>query len=79
MKRQNRLTSKTHTEEQQLNAQQTRQEGSQEFASVDDMLRHDALHTPVPPAIAHRLEKSISEAPRSNGSWWRRLFGGQER
>jgi hypothetical protein len=78
MKRQNRLTSKTHTEEQQLNAHQARQDAVREFASVEDMLRHDASHTPVPPAIAHRLEKSISEAPRSRGPWWRRLFGGQE-
>jgi hypothetical protein len=46
-----------------------------EFASPEEMLRHDALHTPVPPAIEHRLRESIGPVAPAPRSWWRRLFG----
>src|ERR1039458_9969871 len=48
MKRQTKLTQQ---EQEQLAAgqQQTQSTSAQEFASVEEMLRHDALHTPVPP------------------------------
>ena len=51
MKRQTKLTPQ---EQEQLAAAQQRTQSSspQEFASVEEMLRHDALHTPVPPNIA---------------------------
>jgi hypothetical protein len=40
------------------------------------MLRHDALHTPVPPSIAGRLEESLKQSPPpSSRAWWRRFFG----
>jgi len=42
---------------------------------VEEMLRHDALHTPVPPTIAHRLKQSIGPVAPPQRSWWRRLFG----
>ncbi len=76
MKRRIKLTSQ---EQEQLAAQQQQQQatGAQEFASVEEMLRHDALHTPVPPRIAHRLEESISQLPPPPPrAWWRRFFGG---
>jgi hypothetical protein len=43
---------------------------------VEEMLRHDASRTPVPPTIAHRLAESIgpSSLPRER-AWWRRFFG----
>ena len=74
MKRQTKLTQQ---EQEQLAAQeQTQSSSAQEFASVEEMLRHDALHTPVPPAIAHRLEESTSQLPPPSGrAWWRRLLG----
>src|SRR5438132_4568836 len=77
MKRQNRLTSQTEAQEQQASAHQSEHQPAHEFASVEEMLRHDALHTPVPPAIAHRLQKSIAAAPPppTGSSWWRRIFG----
>ncbi len=74
MKRQSKLTS-----QEQLAAQQQQKESSsaQEFGSVEEMLRHDALHTPVPPAIARRLEESARDLPPPSGrAWWRRFFGG---
>jgi hypothetical protein len=39
------------------------------------MLRHDAIHTPVPPAIAERLEQSLAQLPHPPRSWWRRILG----
>jgi hypothetical protein len=76
MKRQTKLTQQ---EQEQLAAaqQQTQSSSAKEFASVEELLRHDALHTPVPPAIAHRLEESVSQLPPPAGrAWWRRFFGG---
>jgi len=74
MKRQTKLTSQeqvqTHAAEQQ-----TQQTSVREFASVEEMLRHDALHTPVPPAIAHRLQASLDKSPPPARPWWGRLFG----
>ena len=76
MKRQTKLTPQ---EQEQLAAaqRQTQASSAQEFASVEEMLRHDALHTPVPPAIARRLEESTRQLPPPPGrAWWRRFFGG---
>ena len=75
MKRQTKLTQK---EQEQLAAeqQQTQSAAAQEFASVEEMLRHDALHTPVPPTIEHRLEESVKDLPPAAArGWWRRLLG----
>jgi hypothetical protein len=73
MKHHSKLTSQ---EKQQIDlTQQTRLETGREFANVEEMLRHDALHTPVPPAIAHRLQQSLADAPPSARPWWRRLLG----
>ncbi len=75
MKRETKLTQK---EQEELAAEQQQKQTSsaQEFGSVDEMLRHDALHTPVPPTIAYRLEESIKELPPSAArAWWRRLLG----
>jgi hypothetical protein len=68
----------TPQEQEQLAAamrEQGAQQTSIEFTSVEDMLRHDALHTPVPPAVAARLAQSIGPLPPPARSWWRRLFG----
>jgi len=76
MKQENKLTRK---EQEQLAAeqQQTQSPSAREFASVEEMLRHDALHTPVPPTIAYRLEASVKQLPpNSSRAWWRRFFGG---
>ncbi len=77
MKRQNKLTSQQQAEEQQLaaNQQHTQPAAAREFNSVEEMLRHDALHTPVPPNVAARLQRSIGPAAASP-AWWRRFFGG---
>jgi len=68
---------KEETEQQQVTgSQQTqRQGGGREFGSVEELLREDASHTLVPPAIANRLQESVKELPAaSRRSWWRRIF-----
>jgi hypothetical protein len=76
MKHESKLTQKQQeqlaAEQQQMNSPSAR-----EFASVEEMLRHDALHTPVPPTVASRLEASVKQLPlTSSKGWWRRFFGG---
>jgi hypothetical protein len=76
MKRESKLTPK----EQEILAaaqEQTQSSSAKEFPSVEAMLRHDALHTPVPPNIAYRLNESAKQLPPSSSrAWWRRFFGG---
>jgi hypothetical protein len=64
-------------QEQTGEAQTTRQEQThREFATVDDLLRHDASQTAPPPAIAERLKQSLADEPprELKRSWWQRLF-----
>jgi hypothetical protein len=72
MKRQSKLTAR---EEQNLSEKISQQHAAREFSSVEDMLRHDALHTPVPPNIAFRLRKSIAGLPSSKPGWLKKFFG----
>jgi hypothetical protein len=77
MKRQSKLTPQEQQQQLAAEQQQTQSSATREFASVEEMLRHDALHTPVPPAIAYRLEESVRQLPPpSSRAWWRRFFGG---
>ena len=71
MKQQSKLS-----QEQQQHAaeQQTQQPAAREFANAEELLRYDAEHTPVPPAIAQRLQKSTSELPPLKLAWWKRLL-----
>jgi len=75
MKRQSKLTSRQSEQEQQFSHQEAQQHSGHEFATVEEMLRHDALHTPVPPSIAHRLKESIGQISPPRRSWWQRWFG----
>ncbi len=71
-----KLSSRQHSAEEQLQ-QQTNRQTAREFASAEEMLRHDALHTPVPPSIASRLAQSLKalDKPAQGRSWWKRLLG----
>ena len=70
-----KLTSQQQAEEQQTTAHQEQTKPGIEFGSVDEMLRHDASQTPVPPGIEHRLQESLSQSSTTAPSWWRRFFG----
>lgn len=67
--RSSKLQQKQETAEQMGQKPATR-----EFASVEEMLRHDAARTEPPEAIANRLADSISREPKPGRAWWRRLF-----
>lgn len=49
--------------------------GPIEFPGPEELLRHDASLTSVPPGIARRLGKSIAQSPPPKTPWWRKLFG----
>jgi hypothetical protein len=76
MKRQTRLNTGQKAG-QDLQASQTEQtsETAREFATPEELLRHDALHTPVPPSIARRLKESLGPLTPPSSSWWRKFFG----
>lgn len=46
-----------------------------EFATAEDLLRHDAAQVEVPGPIAGRLEKSVKQEPAAS-PWWKRLLNG---
>ena len=62
-------------QEQHAAEHEAQQQTAKEFATPEEMLRHDALHTPIPPAVAHRLEQSLANVPPPPKTWWRRWFG----
>ena len=72
MKRQTKHTSQ---EQEQLAKTESQQVSAREFASTEELLRHDASQTNVPPAIAERLARSIQNEPKPERSWWRRMLG----
>jgi hypothetical protein len=77
MNPQKKITRQEAQEQQETQSeQQKQQEPVCEFGSVEEMLRHDAIHTPVPPAIVARLQESVRQLPPPpRRSWWRRIIG----
>lgn len=71
MKKQTKLESQAQAE--QTSEEQTQQAAPTEFDSVEAMLRHDTINTPVPPTIERRLQESLGPAPGS--PWWRKWLG----
>ena len=46
-----------------------------EFATPEELIRHDLLHTPVPAAVGKRLQRSLAAEPAPvRKSWWKRLL-----
>jgi hypothetical protein len=72
-------TSKLQQRQQEETAQSQelkQQAATRGFASVEEMLRFDALQNPVPEAVKTRLTESVQKEPRpdKSRSWWRRLL-----
>jgi hypothetical protein len=44
-----------------------------EFATADEMIRHDIEQNPPPPEIAERLNQSLANEPRRGASFWTKL------
>jgi hypothetical protein len=59
---------------QETAEQITQQPERLEFATVEEMIRYDALQTEPPASVAHRVADSIAREPKRDKSWWRRLF-----
>ena len=59
---------------QQQEATQVQKSAEREFEHAEELLRHDALHTSVPPRIAQRLQVSLDKTPASPRPWWRRFM-----
>ena len=75
MKRHTKQTTQTSQEQEQLSHAQTQQTTAREFASAEEALREDIRQTVVPPAVEHRLNKSIEGLPKPGRPWWKRLMG----
>jgi hypothetical protein len=74
MKHQNKFSTGRHQE--QVAGEQNAAANSRvlEFQSVEDLLRHDAAQTTVPPGIARSLSQSIAQSAGPRRPWWRKLL-----
>lgn len=61
-------------EQEQLASTSSTQTTAREFATTEELMRHDAGQTEVPPVIAERLTRSIQNLPPPPKSWWQRLL-----
>lgn len=73
MKQEKKLTPRA---QQQVAETQSQKVEAREFATAEELLRHDAGQTQVPPAVAKRLDESIQREPKPARPWWKRLTGG---
>jgi hypothetical protein len=74
MKQEHKFSTGRHRE-QAAESQTAASQGPLEFQSAEELLRHDAAQTAVPPEIARRLSQSIAQSAPPRRSWWRRLLG----
>jgi len=59
---------------QQQEAAEVQKTTALEFENAEELLRHDAIHTPVPPEIGRRLQESLDQIPPVARSWWKRFM-----
>jgi hypothetical protein len=56
--------------------QQAKQATAKEFATAEELIRHDAARTSPPPTLEDRVKQSIAtEPPPEPKAWWKRLLG----
>ena len=67
MKRQSKLTSRQSEQEQQLSHQESQQHTAHEFATVEEMLRHDARHSCKQKAFRYGLGNFENHNPPRGG------------
>jgi hypothetical protein len=72
MKQQSKLTA--HQQEEQAAELRAAKTAGQEIDSVEQLLRHDAGQTLLPPNIAQRLRQSLGESAAPRRAWWRKLL-----
>jgi len=72
MKQQSKLTAQQ--QEEQAAEVRAANAAGREFESVEQLLRHDAGQTVLPPGIAQRLRQSLGQSQAPRRPWWRRLL-----
>jgi len=72
MKQKHKIASE---EQQQISETHAEQAASREFTTPEELLRHDAAQTNVPPSVTKRLDESLEREPAKTKSFWRRFFG----
>jgi hypothetical protein len=75
MKQQNKFSTGRQQEQAAESQAAAAQNGPLEFQNAEELLRHDAAQTAVPPEIARRLSQSIAQSPAPRRPWWRKLIG----
>jgi len=69
--------SKLRQKEEQIQTEESRQaQTSTEFATAEELLRHDLAQTEVPGVVGDRLNESIAKEPKPAKAWWRRFVSG---
>jgi hypothetical protein len=61
--------SETKDARQASNAEQT-----QEFSTVEDLIRFDATSVEPPESLARRVNESAAAEPPTKDPWWRRIW-----
>ncbi len=74
---QSELEAEQQHQQQETTPETTQASTAREFATPEEMLRHDAAQTVVPPVIAKRLADSVGQEPAPRQSWWRRWLAKQ--
>ncbi len=71
------LKARQMQESEELTVQASQTQQQREFASVEELLRHDAGQNLVPGSVAQRLAESIgtSEPATPAKPWWKRILG----
>jgi len=70
----NPKTPKLQQQQKQETTEEIASRTAREFASPEELLRHDADQTSPPRALAHRVAESIAKEPGCTRSWWQRWF-----
>ena len=60
---------------EQSRSEKSLQQEAREFATVEELLRHDSSGNPVPPEVAERVNQSIAAEPPKGTSWLKKMFG----
>jgi hypothetical protein len=74
MKQQNKFSTGRHQEQAAGEQTAANNSGGLEFQNAEELLRHDAAQTAVPPEIARRLSQSIAQSATPRRPWWRKLL-----
>jgi hypothetical protein len=72
----NRLRQEQRSDQDQEIVEHVAQQAEgQQFATVEELLRHDSDQNPVPAEVGERLNASIAAEPKQSRSWFKGLFG----